>query len=42
MDPLIRGEKAMDWVTKHVMPWFIMVMFIVCIGAFVMGVISSV
>lgn len=42
MDPLSKGEKMMNWVIKHVMPWFIMVMFIVCIGALVMGVISSV
>lgn len=42
MEPLSKGEKMVDWVMKHIMPWFIMVMFIVCIGALVMGVISSV
>lgn len=42
MDPLSRGEKAMNWVMKHVMPWFILVGLVVAIGCFVMAVISSV
>jgi F0F1-type ATP synthase assembly protein I len=36
------GEKMMDWVMRHVMPWFMLVGLIVCVIGFVLAVMSSV
>lgn len=36
------GERMMDWIMKHVMPWFFAIMLTFCIVMLVIAVMNSV
>jgi len=40
MHKLSKGEKMMDWVMKHVLPWVMLVMLIFCMVMVIVGMIS--
>lgn len=40
MEPLSKGEKMVDWVMKHVMPWFLLVLFVFAMFMAVTGMMG--